>query len=83
MSRLVMTEAFDDLPEHPVDSRWLWKGDPGEPDTFLTVIKVTKNTVTMRADEGWTVCFGEKRKALRSGKLVRLVTRSDIEEVSP
>ena len=82
MTRLVMTEVISDLPDHPVDSRWLWKGEPGEPDTFLTVIKVTKNTVTMRADEGWTVCFGEKRKALRSGKLVRVVTRAGVEAVS-
>lgn len=70
-----MSKPIEDTvtPDHHVGSRWLWKGYGEEiPDELLTVTKATKNTVTMRADDGWTVQFREKRKAFGSGKLVRV-----------
>jgi hypothetical protein len=76
--RRVVDTVLESLPDHPVGSRWLWKGDPGESDVFLTVIKVTKNTVTMRADEGWSVQFREKQKAFRAGKLSRLAADAEL-----
>jgi hypothetical protein len=63
--------GLNELPDHPVGSKWLWADSNGYLDT-LTVIKVTKRKVTMLFDNGETVEFLDKEKALRSGKLLKL-----------
>lgn len=62
-----------ELPDHSIGTKFLWKGrGKGEKDIVMTVIKVTKRTVKMRAHQGWTCTFREKHRALTCGTLVRL-----------